>query len=215
MGDEEKYAGYTMAFKDGKSVAGIMQSTENGNGHPDLWTTYLGVDSIAKSFEGVKNAVATNAGAVFYLRPMDVPDQGKTAMVGDQGGASRGLWEFSAHTGFQVHQETGAATWHELHTKAPDAAVQFYVDVFGLQSAFMSDTPEFRFTCRIRSHGSLIPGFVSPAIGLVVAVSKIENPQLAMFRASRSGNFRLWDINLRRTISCTSRREHYAHNDLF
>lgn len=173
------------------------------------------MDRIAKSFESAKNAVATNAGAIFYLRPMDVPDQGKMAMVGDQGGASLGLWEFGAHTSFQAHQETGAAAWHALHTKATAAAVQFYVDVFGLQPAFMSDTPEFRFTCRIRSYGSLIPGFVSPAIGLVVAVSKMENPRLAMFRASRRGNFRLWDINLRRTISCTSRREHYAHNDLF
>ncbi len=139
-GDEEKYGGYVMAFKDGKSVAGLMQSQED-SGYPDVWSTYLRVDDIAASADA-----ARNAGGIVHLEPMDVPEQGKMAMLGDPSGASIGLWEFGGHTGFQSHEEPGAAAWHELHSKNYPAAVGFYRDVFGLQTSVMSDTPEFRYT---------------------------------------------------------------------
>lgn len=141
VGDEEKYGGYTMAFKDGKSVAGLMQSREDGDGYPDMWTTYLRVDDIEASI-----GAARNAGAMVYMEPMDVPEQGKMAMLGDPSGASVGLWEFGGHTGFQLHEKNGAAAWHELHSKDYSAAVSFYRDVFGLTTSVMSDSPEFRYT---------------------------------------------------------------------
>lgn len=141
VGDEEKYGGYTMAFKDGKTVAGLMQSQEDGEGYPDMWSTYLRVDNIETTMDAAKNA-----GAIPYMEPMDIPEQGKMAMIGDPGGASIGIWEFGGHTGFQAHEETGAAAWHELHSKDYTAAVDFYKDVFGLQTSVMSDSPEFRYT---------------------------------------------------------------------
>lgn len=141
VGDQEKYGGYTMAFKDGKSVAGLMQSREDGEGYPDMWSTYLRVDDIDATMSAAKNA-----GAMPYMEPMDVPEQGKMAMLGDPSGASIGLWEFGGHTGFQAHEENGAASWHELHSKDYAAAVAFYRDVLGLQASVMSDTPEFRYT---------------------------------------------------------------------
>lgn len=141
VGDEAKYGGYTTALKDGKSVAGLMQSPENGAGHPDMWSTYLRVDNIDAAM-----AAAKDAGAIVYLEPMDVPEQGKMAMIGDPGGASIGMWEFGGHTGFQAHETSGAAAWHELHSKDYEAAVAFYRDVFALETSVMSDTPEFRYT---------------------------------------------------------------------
>ncbi len=141
VGDAEKYGGYTMAFKDGKTVAGLMQSQEDGDGYPDMWSTYLRVDNIESTMDAAKNA-----GAIPYMEPMDVPEQGKMAMIGDPGGASIGMWEFGGHTGFQAHEESGAAAWHELHSKDYTAAVDFYKDVFGLQTSVMSDSPEFRYT---------------------------------------------------------------------
>lgn len=140
-GDEEKYGGYTMAFKDGKSVAGLMLSGQNGEGNPDMWSTYLRVDDIAASM-----AAAKNAGAMAYMEPMDVPEQGSMAMLGDPSGATIGLWQFGGHTGFQAHEENGAAAWHELHSKDYQAAVSFYRDVFGVKASVMSDTDDFRYT---------------------------------------------------------------------
>ena len=141
VGDAEKYGGYTMAFKDGKTVAGLMQSQQDGEGYPDMWSTYLRVDNIETTMDAAKNA-----GAIPYMEPMDVPEQGKMAMIGDPGGASIGMWEFGGHTGFQAHEEAGAAAWHELHSKDYTAAVDFYKEVFGLQTSVMSDSPEFRYT---------------------------------------------------------------------
>lgn len=140
-GDEEKYGGYVMAFKDGKSVAGLMQSGAQSEGRPDMWTTYLRVDNIEASI-----AAARDAGAIIYMEPMDVPEQGKLAMLADPSGAAVGLWEFGGHTGFQAHEVTGAAAWHELHSKDYSAAVAFYQNVFGVETAVMSNTPEFRYT---------------------------------------------------------------------
>ncbi|MEV8145643.1 VOC family protein [Specibacter sp. NPDC078709] len=141
VGDEEKYGGYTMAFKDGKSVAGLMQSREDTDGYPDMWTTYLRVDDIETTIGAAKTA-----GAMVFMEPMDVPEQGKMAMLGDPSGASVGLWEFGGHTGFQLHEENGAAAWHELHSKDYPEAVTFYRDVFGLTTSVMSDSSEFRYT---------------------------------------------------------------------
>ncbi|MFQ4148272.1 VOC family protein [Arthrobacter sp. LAPM80] len=141
VGDQETYGGYTTAFKDGKSVAGLMQSQEDGQGYPDMWSTYLRVDNIEQTM-----AAAKNAGAMPFMEPMDVPEQGKMAMIGDPGGAAVGMWEFGGHTGFQAHEVDGAAAWHELHSKDYAAAVDFYTNIFGLQASVMSDTPEFRYT---------------------------------------------------------------------
>ncbi|MCQ9164963.1 VOC family protein [Arthrobacter sp. STN4] len=140
-GDVEKYGGYTTALKDGKSVAGLMQSNPDDAGHPDVWSTYLRVDDIDATV-----AAATKAGGVTYLAPMDVPEQGRMAMLGDPAGAAVGLWEFGGHTGFQAHSVDGAANWHELWTKDYPAALKFYQDVFGWKTAVMSDTPEFRYS---------------------------------------------------------------------
>lgn len=141
VGDVEKYGGYIMAFKDGKSVAGLMQSDPNDSGYPDMWSTYLRVEDIDATF-----SAATAAGAVAFMPPMDVPEQGKMGMLGDPSGAAIGLWEFGGHTGFQAHGVTGAAMWHELHSKNYDAAVKFYQDVFGWETTVLSDSPEFRYT---------------------------------------------------------------------
>ncbi|MGP9504086.1 VOC family protein [Specibacter sp. AOP5-B1-6] len=140
-GDEEKYGGCTMACKDGKRVAGLIQNPEDGAGHPDMWSTYLRVDNIDEAVTAAKDA-----GAIAHMEPMDVPGQGRMAMVGDPGGATIGMWEFGGHTGFQAHETNGAAAWHELHSKDYPAAVRFYRDVFGLQTSVMSDTAEFRYT---------------------------------------------------------------------
>lgn len=141
VGDQETYGGYIMAFKDGKSVAGLMQSSQDDAGYPDMWTTYLRVEDIDATV-----AAATAAGAVTYMPPMDVPEQGKMAMLGDPGGASVGVWEFGGHTGFQAHAVNGAANWHELWSKNYPAAVKFYEDVFGWNTSVMADTPDFKYT---------------------------------------------------------------------
>ncbi|MET1086029.1 MAG: VOC family protein [Arthrobacter sp.] len=140
-GDEEKYGGYVTAWKNGKSVAGIMQKDQNQEAMPDVWSTYLRTDDAAATAK----AVAAYGGQV-YMPPMDVPGQGHMAIFGDATGATIGVWQPREMLGYELVGEPGTAAWHELHAKDYDAAVKFYQDVFGWETQVMSDTPEFRYT---------------------------------------------------------------------
>ena len=140
VGDQEKYGGYTTAFKDGQSVAGLMKN-DGQSGYPDIWSTYLRVDDIDATVEA-----ATASGGAVFMPPMDVPEQGKMAMIGDPGGASLGLWEFGGHTGYQLVAESGAPAWHELFTRDFPSAVKFYQDVFGWDMNVVGDSDEFRYS---------------------------------------------------------------------
>jgi uncharacterized protein len=140
-GDQEKYGGYITASKNGKSVAGLMQKMEDQATMPDVWSTYLRSDDAAATAA----AVTANGGQV-YVEPMDVPEQGRMAIFGDASGAAVGVWQPREHKGYELVAEPGAPVWHELHTKDYDKAVKFYQDVFGWDTAVLSDTPEFRYT---------------------------------------------------------------------
>ncbi|WP_434615200.1 VOC family protein [Arthrobacter sp. A5] len=140
VGDQETYGGYTTAFKDGRSVAGLMKN-DGQSGYPDVWTIYLRVEDINAAVEAV-----TAADGQIFMPPMVVPEQGSMGMIGDASGAAVGVWQFGGHTGFQAHGEPGAAVWHELHTRDYATAVKFYENVFGWETSVMSDTPEFRYT---------------------------------------------------------------------
>ena len=140
-GDREKYGGYITALKNGRPIAGIMQKQEAQAGFPDVWSTYLRTDDARTA---VKSA-AEHGGQV-YLEPMDVPDQGTMAMIGDATGAAIGLWQPGAMKGYGLAAEPGAPAWHELSARDYAAAVKFYQDVFGWDTSVLSDTPEFRYT---------------------------------------------------------------------
>ncbi|MDN3935609.1 VOC family protein [Arthrobacter sp. YD4] len=139
-GDAEMYGGYIMAFKNEAPVAGIMKNDAD-SGYPDVWTTYLRVQDI----DATANA-ATGHGGQIYLPPMDVPEQGRMAMLGDAGGAAVGAWQFGGHVGFQLVADPGSPAWFEVLTRDYDASVKFYQDVFGWTTTVLSDTPEFRYT---------------------------------------------------------------------
>ncbi|WP_427169887.1 VOC family protein [Arthrobacter sp. 92] len=139
-GDAEKYGGYIMAFKNGAPVAGIMKN-DGQSGYPDVWTTYLRVEDIKAAADA-----ATRHGGSIFMGPMEVPEQGQMAMLGDVGGAAIGAWQFGGHTGFQIAAEPGSPAWFELLTRDYESSVNFYRDVFGWETSVMSDTPEFRYT---------------------------------------------------------------------
>jgi predicted enzyme related to lactoylglutathione lyase len=119
----------------------MMQKDESMAGMPDVWSTYLRSEDAAATVEA-----ATRNGGQVYMGPMDVPEQGRMAMIADATGASVGVWEPAEMKGYELAAEAGAPAWHELHTKDYSTAVKFYQDVFGWDTEVMSDTPEFRYT---------------------------------------------------------------------
>jgi uncharacterized protein len=135
-----EFGGYFNFTKDDQLVAGGMRN-DGSAGTPDLWTVYLAV----KNAEATTAAVGAHGGTV-DSPAMAVGELGTMAILTDAGGAHLGLWQPGLHKGIGVVNENGAPSWFELHTRAYDASVSFYRDVFGWDPHTHSDSPEFRYT---------------------------------------------------------------------
>jgi predicted enzyme related to lactoylglutathione lyase len=135
-----EYGNYFTFSTDGVQVAGGMRN-DGESGAPDHWTVYLA----SPDAEVTAEAAASRGGAVM-LPAMPVGELGSMAVVTDPGGDAIGIWQPGLHKGFGVFGEPGTPSWFELHTRAYDAAVTFYRDVFKWDARPMSDPPEFRYT---------------------------------------------------------------------
>lgn len=145
-GDE--FGGYTNFSKDGAMVAGAMRN-DGESGTPDGWSIYLASDNAQAT------ADAAAQGGQVELPPMAVGELGTMAFVIDPGQGRIGVWQPGLHKGFGVIAEPGAPSWFELHTRAYDASVEFYRNVFKWDAHAMSDAPEFRYTTLGEGDGAL------------------------------------------------------------
>ena len=134
------YGGYINFAKDGIPVAGCMRN-DGESGAPDAWSVYLNTADAAATVEA-----ATEQGGQVIVPAMPVMELGTMAVVTDPGQAAIGMWQPGLHKGFGILDEPGTPTWFELHTRAYDASVAFYRDVFKWDARTMSDAPEFRYT---------------------------------------------------------------------
>ncbi len=134
------YGGYVNCFKDGKPVAGLMFNDPQWNS-PDGWTTYFHTADINSTV-----AKATAAGGTSCVEPMEVPEKGWMGVLTDPTGAVFGLWQPTGHQGFEVINEDGAPTYHQLTTRDYGKALEFYREVFDWQIDTVSDTDEFRYS---------------------------------------------------------------------
>ncbi|MDJ0312831.1 hypothetical protein [Arthrobacter sp. H35-D1] len=65
------------------------------------WSTHLGVDNIVKPIEAAKNA-----GSIVYLQPLDVPEQGKIAMLVTPARLRRGCGDLAPMLGSRPMKKT-------------------------------------------------------------------------------------------------------------
>ena len=133
----EAFGGYSMFFYDGLPVAGCEP---NRTGEPDGWVTYFSTPNCA---DAVVRAQAN--GATVVTPTVDVGPLGRMARLVDSDGALLGLWEPLDLAGFGIREETGAAQWFELHTRAFADARKFITATLGVAVEMMSDTDEFRY----------------------------------------------------------------------
>ncbi|HEY3833017.1 MAG TPA: VOC family protein [Acidimicrobiia bacterium] len=134
-----EFGGYVNFLRDGVQVGGCMRN-DGTSAQPDVWSVYLAVDDAQANVD----RAAAHRGQT-HLPPMPVADLGVMAMVADAGGAAIGLWQPGLHKGFGVYGESGTPSWFELHTRAYDASLEFYRDVFAWNLELTADTPEFRY----------------------------------------------------------------------
>ena len=138
----EEFGGYFNFSKDGVLVAGGMTAQP---GMPDVWSVYLTTDDAEKTVD----AAAANGGQV-VVPPMPVTDLGTMAVLTDPGGAAIGLWQPGSHQGMGAIGEAGTPSWFELQTRDYDASVEFYRDVFRVETQIVGDDPGFRYTTLVR-----------------------------------------------------------------
>jgi predicted enzyme related to lactoylglutathione lyase len=133
------FGNYVNFSKNGSLVAGLVPNQQPDG--PDGWTTYLS-NPDAKA---VADATRAAEGSVL-LEPMPVMSLGSMAVVTDPSGGVVGVWQPEQHRGYGLSNEDGAPAWSELHTHDYSAAVRFYQQVFGWETAVVSDTAELRYT---------------------------------------------------------------------
>ena len=114
---------YSMALRDGKDVAALFESDQQG---PPHWNSYVSVESADATA-----ARAAELGATVVAEPFDVMDVGRMAVIVDPQGAALAVWEAGTHVGASLVNTTGAMTWNDLLTPDPEASARFYGDLFG------------------------------------------------------------------------------------
>ncbi len=120
-------AEYLLASVDGHPVAGLAQMKEAGT-HSSQWLTYVTVPDLDAAI-----TAATSAGATLAIKPMEIKDRGRGAVLHDPQGAPFGLMERAAAAPQGPAAPMKTWLWHELFTKDVDAAATFYEKLFGLR----------------------------------------------------------------------------------
>ena len=128
---------YTMWTTGGKAFGGLMTLPEDARvgGAPSHWLGYVAVPDTDASL-----AQATRRGARIHLEPMDLPEVGRIAVIGDPQGAAPAL--FTPTTSQAQPNEPppeGIVSWHELATDDWKNAWDFYQDLFGWQKGEAMD----------------------------------------------------------------------------
>lgn len=123
MGDFE----YVMIHAGDTAIGGVMPMGPE-SGHPPHWMSYVSVDDV-----DARAAVAKERGGTVAVGPMDIPNVGRFAVIGDPDGAYFTL--FRSLAGDPVAAPAAHTfCWETLVTKDVAKAQEFYGAVVGWQS---------------------------------------------------------------------------------
>ena len=119
---------YMLGKAKGDMVAGMMQATAP---QPVAWQIYFAVDNCDAT---VAQAVAL--GAQVYAPPMDIPNTGRFAVLGDPQGATFAILQPQPMENGETskafdQQKPDHGSWHEVICPDPAAALAFYGKLFG------------------------------------------------------------------------------------
>ena len=119
---------YTMFSKNGMNVCALYEQNADRlqAGWTPNWLQYVSVNDIDATAER-----ASALGAELITEPIDVLDEGRTAIVSDPTGGTFALWQPGNHFGAALVNDPGSMSWNELNTPDASAAVAFYSELFG------------------------------------------------------------------------------------
>lgn len=124
-------ANYTMAFLNGKPVAGMIDATLFEDGHDNLsqWVSIFSVGDI--EFTTVETR---KMGASVLGGPTDLADRGHIAAIADTQGAMFAILQTATGDPPDTDPAVGEFLWDELWTDDVEKATQFYTALLGLEA---------------------------------------------------------------------------------
>ena len=112
----------------GKTRAGGLMALPEADGTPPHWIIYVGTPDVDATV-----AAAEKLGGKLLKPAADIPNVGRFAVLSDPQGAAFAVFTPSGmpEEGTAPSGGVGDFTWHELATTDPDAALNFYTELFG------------------------------------------------------------------------------------
>lgn len=125
--DMGEFGKYQMIFL-GEAAVGGMVALEPGQEVPPHWMAYSTVESVDGACER-----ATALGGSVLSPPMDIPEVGRFAVIGDPQGGTIAPFTFGgeAPPECQGMPPDGMFCWSELLSSDPEEARRFYGEIFG------------------------------------------------------------------------------------
>jgi hypothetical protein len=140
---------YSMALRDGHHVAALFTDPRQ----PPHWNCYVTVASADETTQKAKEG-----GATVMAEPFDVMDVGRMAVFTDPAGAALCVWEAGKHIGATLVNTPGSMTWNDLITPDPDAAADFYGNLFGWTTEEIPQAGGYRVIRNgERTNGGIMP----------------------------------------------------------
>jgi hypothetical protein len=122
--------GYRMIDTESAHIGGLMQLSDDmrKNGAKPTWLFYIGVDDVDATAKKVEAA-----GGTLPMKPFDIPNAGRAAMIADPQGIPFYVMRGSTDGESTVFERTGMGkcNWNELATPDQAAAHAFYASVVG------------------------------------------------------------------------------------
>ncbi|MBS0421626.1 MAG: VOC family protein [Proteobacteria bacterium] len=130
---------YTL-WMSGKTRAGGLMALPEADGTPPHWIIYVGTPDVDATV-----AAAEKLGGRVLKAASDIPNVGRFAVLSDPQGAAFAVFTPSGtpEEGTMPSGGVGDFTWHELATTDPDAALNFYTELFGWGRGAAHDMGEF------------------------------------------------------------------------
>lgn len=127
---EQNGVTYTVFRNGTHPVAGLRQRSLSAAKHASRWINYIAVTDIASALSS-----AAKVGGEVRAPAREFPKIGSQAIITDNEGAPVGLLQSSSGDSADVEPPTGDWNWFHLLAKDPQAAGNFYQQVFGYEVA--------------------------------------------------------------------------------
>jgi predicted enzyme related to lactoylglutathione lyase len=121
---------YTVFSNGNHPVAGLRQRSPSANKHASRWIHYIAVTDIASAL-----TLVTKAGGEVRAPARDFPQIGSQAIITDNNGSPVGLLQSSSGDSADEEPVPGSWNWCHLFVKNPQAAADFYRQVFKYEVA--------------------------------------------------------------------------------